>query len=226
MTTCAQIAAEETIKASAQALAEAADSIGDVQVRHCATIGGNLAYADPAADLPAALLALEARIRVAGPNGRREIPADQFVLGPFMSSLERNEIITSVVIPAGAGQAGSAYEKFRNPANGYPICGVAAMAVRAASGNLVATCRVAVTGAMAHPQRLTALEAAIENKAQIPETIAAACARGVADLTFVTDLFASDEYRGASDGGPGRTRRIARHRARQATLISETICQP
>ena len=195
MTTCAQIAADASLKAAGQALVEAADSIGDAQVRNCATIGGNLAYGDPAADLPAALLVLEATIQVVGPRGPRAIAADRFFLGASTTALEPSEVITSVRFAATPGRVGSAYEKFRNPANGYPIVGVAAKVVRAPSGGMLTTCRLAVTGATAHPQRLTIVEGLIAGKAQIPETIAAACARAGEGLSLTTDIYASGEYR-------------------------------
>jgi aerobic carbon-monoxide dehydrogenase medium subunit len=196
LTTCSELVADSAIRASGLVLVEAAESIGDVQVRNCATIGGNLAFGDPAADLPAALLVLDATIQVAGPRGRRTIPADQFFVNSFKTALEPGEIITAVEIPAAPAGTGSAYEKFRNPANGYPICAVAARVVRAPNGVFFNVCRLAITGASAHPVRLRNVETAIEGKAQLPETIAAACAKAADSLSPVTDLYASGEYRG------------------------------
>lgn len=193
MVTCAEIAADKALTASATALVEAARSIGDAQVRNACTIGGNLAYADPAADLPAAVLVLEAAIQVTGPDGTRTLDADQFFLGPNMTALENAEIITAIDLPAGNG-SGSAYEKVKNPANNYPICGVAARISRSADGT-VGTCRVAVTGVSAHPRRLRNVEAELEGRQPTEANISAACVGAADGLAPTTDLFASGEYR-------------------------------
>lgn len=195
MTTCADIAASEEVRNNYRALAEAVLSIGDPQVRNCSTIGGNLAYNDPAADLPAVALAFEATINTVGPGGPRAMLADALILGSFQTGLAPGEIITSVDFPAHVAGAGSAYEKFKHPASGYAVCGIAASVEPAANGT-VSKCRVAVTGAASRATRLPAVEAVLEGQAPTADRIAAAAGRVAhEELTFVADLYASAEYR-------------------------------
>jgi len=134
MTKHAAVAASAEVKAAIPALAALAGMIGDEAVRHRGTIGGSIANNDPAADYPAAALALGATIK----TDRRSIKADDFFTGMFSTALEQGEIITAVEFPV---PAKAAYEKFRNPASRYAIVGVF---VAQASGGAA---RVAVTGA-------------------------------------------------------------------------------
>lgn len=195
MTTCDAIAASEEVRSNYRALAEAALSIGDPQVRNCSTIGGSLAYNDPAADLPAVALALEAMINTVGPDGTRAMLADEFSTGSFTTRLAPHEIITSVDLPVHVAGAGSTYEKFKHPASGYAVCGVAAMVGPGANGT-VGKCRVAVTGAASRATRLRAVEATLEGQEPTTGNIAAAAGHAFdEELTFVADLFASAEYR-------------------------------
>lgn len=194
MSRYAEIAAAQDFRENYPAMAEALSSIGDAQVRNWGTIGGNLAYNDPAADLPAAVLAVEATINTVGPNGTRTVPAEAFIVGPYETDLERAEIITSVDFPTRTARTGSAYEKFRNPANSYAICGIAAEVTTTVDGT-IERCRVAVTGAAEHASRLRAVESALEGKKPTARNIAAAAERVAQGLAFVTDLFASGEYR-------------------------------
>ncbi|HEX8439352.1 xanthine dehydrogenase family protein subunit M [Archangium sp.] len=193
MTTCAELVAHADVRAGARALVEAARVLGDVQVRNRATLGGNLACGHPAADLPAALLALEATIHVAGPGGRREIAADQFFVAPFHTALKAGELITEVRLPAPPASSGSVYEKFSH-SHFYPLCGVAALVSLTEKGT-VAKCRVAVTGVSLHPLRLRSLEAALDGQAPNASNIAAAAGKAGEGVIFVTDPFASNEYR-------------------------------
>ncbi len=133
MTTHAAVANSAAVKTAIPALAALAGMIGDEAVRHRGTIGGSIANNDPAADYPAAALALGATIK----TDRRSIKADDFFTGMFSTALEQDELITSVEFPV---PAKAAYEKFRNPASRYAIVGV--FAVQTSGGP-----RVAVTGA-------------------------------------------------------------------------------
>lgn len=112
-----EIAAHEGVKAACHGFADLAGLIGDIAVRHMGTIGGSVANNDPAADYPAALKALGATIH----TNKREIAADDFFLGLFETALEENEIVTAVSFEA---PDQCAYEKFRNPASRYAMCGV------------------------------------------------------------------------------------------------------
>lgn len=195
MTAYTAILADKRITERYQALAEALNSITDPQVRHRATIGGSLAYNDPAGDLPAVALALEAVINVVGPSGARSVPADAFLTGAWTTALKPGELIVSVDFPESAAGTGSAYEKFKNPASGYAICGIAVKMEKAADGT-VKTCRVAVTGATEYVVRLRKVEAALEGQKPTADRIAAVAQCIAAEkLTFRTDLAASAEYR-------------------------------
>jgi carbon-monoxide dehydrogenase medium subunit len=194
MVTCNDMIAHIPAKTNLGALKEAAASIGDAQVRNCTTMGGNLGGGNPAADLAAAILALEAEICVTGHFGSRVIAADQFYVGPFDTALEDDEIITKVVFPMISKQCIGVYEKIKNSANSYPICGVAAM-ITLTEKKLVSCCRVAVTGATVHPTRLHEVETAMQGVKPSAHNIVKASSKANKNQSFVSDQFVSDEYR-------------------------------
>jgi len=130
-----EIANSADVQAAAPLLAEAAGQIGDRQVRYRGTIGGNLSHADPASDLPAAALALDATLHVTGTSGSRSVSASDFFVDLMMTALQPDEILTSVEIAAAAAGTGSAYVKFEHPASGYALCGAAAVVTRGAGGS-------------------------------------------------------------------------------------------
>ena len=177
-TTHAEVAADAQLRKVAPSVSRLAGLIGDPHVRHRGTIGGSIANNDPAADYPAALLALGATIV----TDKREIAAEQFFKGLFETALEENEIVTAVrfTAPAKAG-----YEKFRNPASRYAIVGVFAAQTRDGV-------RVAVTGAGdSGVFRSSEIEAALAGN------FAAAALEGIkvpAD-NLMGDIHASPEYR-------------------------------
>lgn len=175
----------DELKQAYTALYEAVAKVGDVQVRNRGTIGGSAAHADPAADIPAALLALNATLVVEGPNGQREISADDFFIDILTTALEPEEILTQIKLPAGVGA--SAYEKFAHPASGYAICGVAAVI----GNNGV---RVAVGGATYKATRLTGVEDALKGS-NIDQQAIESAVNNVGDLDWAGDHFASAEYR-------------------------------
>ncbi len=193
MTTHADVAASEEVAAGHGALAEAAASIGDVQVRNLGTIGGSLAHADPAADYAAAALALDAQIEVLGPDGERSIAAAEFFAGLLTTSLAPAELITGVRFP-GTGGATSVYEKFAQPASGFAIVGVAAE-IKAGGGSCAAA-RIAATGISDRPVRLSQVEAALIGAALDDDGIAGAAEHADAGLTDVrSDMYAAEDYR-------------------------------
>jgi carbon-monoxide dehydrogenase medium subunit len=194
MTTHDQVANSSNLKAYG-ALIDAASIIGDTQVRNRGTIGGSLAHADPAADLPAVVLALEATINATGSSGSRSIAIDDFFTGLFETTLGEGEILTSIDLPAPAANSGSAYAKFANPASGYAMVGVAARVTL--SGGNAQNVRVALTGAADHAVRLSSVESALEGKPITAESIAAACEQAGAGLDLLGDIHASAEYRAA-----------------------------
>jgi len=188
------IADDSKIAATLRALAEAAASVGDLQVRSRGTIGGSLAHADPAADEPAPTLAFDATIRVIGPKGRRDIPAREYFKGTFETALAPNEIVVEIRFPAPAGRSGSAYAKFAHPASGFAIVGVAAVVGLKADGT-VERAAIGVTGAAAGPFRATAAERALVGTRADASAVDAAAAKAVDGVTMLSDLTASSEFR-------------------------------
>jgi aerobic carbon-monoxide dehydrogenase medium subunit len=172
-------------------LAHAAGEVGDPQVRHRGTLGGSLAHADPAADLPAAALALDAVMVVQGPGGRREIPAAGFFTGFFESDLAADEVLVEVRVPVPAAGHGWAYLKFNRRAQDWATVAVAALLER--SGDRVQRAAVALAGMGETPLRATATEAALGGGGS--EGIAAAAERAAEGTNPVSDLAASADYR-------------------------------
>jgi carbon-monoxide dehydrogenase medium subunit len=160
-------------------LAAVARTVGDPQVRHRGTIGGSLAHADPASDLPAAVLALGGTIVLRSPRGERQVPATGFYTGMFSSVKEPDELIVELRVPR-TGTAGWAYEKFTRRANDWAIVGVA-----------VVDGRVGLVNMGASPLRASATEAALADGASIDD--AAALADQGTDPQ--TDVSATAEYR-------------------------------
>jgi carbon-monoxide dehydrogenase medium subunit len=184
MTTHAEIAGSAEVHNAAPALSEAAGSIGDRQVRARGTIGGSLAHADPAADLPAVMLALGATFALRSPSGERTVPADQFFVGLLESDVHGDEILIEIRVPANAR---SAYEKMPNPASHYAMVGVAV-----ALGDEP---RVGVTGAAPVAYRATGAEAVLRSATLSADTAARAAAAAYDDRELLSDIHASAEYR-------------------------------
>jgi len=193
MTTHAHIAASDTVGAEYGALAEAAASIGDVQVRNRGTIGGSLAHADPAADYGAATLALDAQIDLVGPNGQRAVDVTSFFSGFLSTAMEPAELITAIRFPS-AGDSISVYEKFAQPASGFAIVGVAAKITK--QDNCCVAARIAATGISDRPIRLPVVEEALTGGELDNSAIAAAADQADASLKNVrADMYAAEDYR-------------------------------
>lgn len=197
LTTHAQLAASAELRAAAPALARAAANVGDPAVRNRGTVGGNVAHADPASDLPTVLVALEAQFVLVGPMGKRTVAAEQFFTGLMTTALADDEILVEVHVPAGDASRASAYEKFSHPASRYAVLGAAAAITL--KGGAFGSARVALGGLLPFARRAGAVERALIGKPATDATIAAAAREVTADLgTDVTgDLFASAEYRAA-----------------------------
>jgi carbon-monoxide dehydrogenase medium subunit len=174
-------------------LAEAAAEIGDPQVRNRGTLGGSLAHADPAADYPAVILALDADVHVKGPGGWRVVKAPDFFQGMFTVDLAPDEIIAGVQFkPVKA----AAYAKLHQRASHFAIVGVAA--ALEVSGGVIQSARIGLTGASPHATRLTEVEQALAGQALSTDSIERAArlaGSSVADVN--SDLHASEEYRRA-----------------------------
>jgi aerobic carbon-monoxide dehydrogenase medium subunit len=196
LTTHAELAASADLRKKAAALAEAAAVVGDPAVRNRGTIGGNVAHADPASDLPTVLVALGARIVAVGPGGERTIDAAQFFTGIMTTALGEDEILSAVLVPAAGVGQGSAYVKFSHPASRYAVIGAAA-SVTVEAGACTAV-RVAIGGLVPHAQLTPHVEGTLTGQQPSDAAIAAAAAEVAKDLDEVNgDIFASADYRRA-----------------------------
>lgn len=188
LVTHAEIAAHKDLASRCRVLAEAAAAIGDLQVRNKGTIGGSLVHADPAADWPAVMLALEAELEIAGPAGRRTVRAGEFFVGMFETAVKPDEILCEIRVPAIGASA--AYVKTEQKASGFALCGVAAIVDPAAK-----RVRVGITGVAPVAYRATAVERALEGQRLDAQTIAAAARHAGSGITPLGDIHASAEYR-------------------------------
>jgi carbon-monoxide dehydrogenase medium subunit len=161
-------------------LAHAAGEVGDPQVRHRGTIGGSIAHADPASDLPAVLLALGATLVARGPQGERTIAIDDFFVGFLESALAHDEVLTEIRIPSSAG-AGWSFQKFNRRAQDWAVVGVAAVA----GGG------IGLVNMSSMPVRASGVEAALASGASAAD----AAARADEGLEPPSDLNASAEFR-------------------------------
>lgn len=171
-------------------VADASGQVGDPQVRHAGTIGGSVAHADPASDLPTVLLALDAQFVAHGPNGQRTIAAADMFRGFFESALAHDEVLTSIRVPALDG-AGSAYVKFNQRAIDWAIVAVAAVVKH--SGGTISEARIALTNMGTAPVRASAAEAAMAGASG--DAIAAAAALADQGTDPPEDTFAGADYR-------------------------------
>ena len=190
-TTHREVASSALLRQSCPVVAETAAEIGDPQVRNRGTLGGSLAHADPAADYPAAMLAVDADVLIKGPSGSRKVKASDFFQGLFTVDLAPNELIVGVQF---APIKSAAYAKLHQRASHFAIVGVAA--ALAVSGGKFQTVRVGLTGASSHATRLTTVEQALAGKPATTESIDGAAALAtVEDVN--SDIHASEEYRRA-----------------------------
>jgi carbon-monoxide dehydrogenase medium subunit len=193
-TTHYQVESATLLQQKCPLLAECAANIGDVQVRNRGTIGGSLAHADPAADYPAAILALEAEIQALSVSGTRTIKAEQFFVDMLTTALQPGEIITQVQVLPFTAKTGSAYLKVPQPASGFAVVGVAAIVTLDANGKCTKV-RVGVTGAAAKAFRAKDTEAALTGKSPDEAVLTQAAAQATNGVETNGDIFASAEYR-------------------------------
>ncbi|MEO8228165.1 MAG: xanthine dehydrogenase family protein subunit M [Chloroflexota bacterium] len=183
----------EVATARVPLLALAIQGIGDVQVRNRGTLVGSIAHADPASDMPAIVLALDATLTIRSRRGEREVAAADFFEGPFVTGLEDDELVTELRIPAPPAGAGMAYRRLEQRASGYSIAGVAAVVGR--SGGSVTTARVGITGVGDAAYRAAAVETALLGTSGDAAAIAAAAAHATDGVTVASDIHAGVEYR-------------------------------
>ena len=194
-TTYADVVDDAKSHEHAPALSDAVSQVGDRQVRNRGTVGGNLAHADPASDLPGAALAVDATVVVRGPDGEREISADDFFWGMYATDVGEDEIVTRIEVPSASDAVGS-YAKKPSPSSGYAMIGVAAQLEL--DGGHVASAGIGANGAMDHGVRLDTVEEALEGEELNDETIEAAAAtatEGLDEAMMMEDLQASAEFR-------------------------------
>jgi len=175
-------------------LAECAGNIGDVQVRNRGTIGGSLAHSDPAADYPAAVLALEGEMRLESATGARTVKAADYFIDLMTTAIQPGEILTAVSfapLPAGAGFA---YLKHRQPASGFAMVGVAACLMLDKSGKCQ-NARVGITGLGAKAFRAHAVEGVVNGKAPDAKALADAAAHAADGVDPLADIHASADFR-------------------------------
>jgi aerobic carbon-monoxide dehydrogenase medium subunit len=197
LTTHAELASSPVISELCPALAEAAAQIGDPAVRNRGTIGGNVAHADPASDLPTVLAALGARFGITGPDGNRTEDAGRFFQGMMTTVLGEHDILTSIEFPAKSAGQGMAYAKFTHPASRYAVIGVAALLTKR-DGKCTAA-SVALGGLVPMPLRAASVEKALVGQTLSTDVIANATNQLGSDLgaDILGDIFASAGYRKA-----------------------------
>ena len=193
MTTYRTLETSSLVRERFPLLAEAVARIADLQVRNRGTIGGALAHADPAADLPALMVAADAVIRVSGMRSR-SIAASRFFVDAFTTALGETEIITEVRLPALPARTGGAYEKLANRASHFAIVGVAALVTLDATG-ACSRVRIGVIGAGPAAGRARRAERYLTGRAPTPAALEAAAARAGHGIDFTDDLHGSAAYR-------------------------------
>jgi aerobic carbon-monoxide dehydrogenase medium subunit len=192
MTPHSTVESDPQIGEHARLISLATATIADPQVRHLGTFGGSLAHADPAGDLPAVAVALDASFVIAGPDGRRTVAAPDFFQGVFSTALAEDEVLVEVRVPKYTGW-GAHYEKFTRVAQQWSIVAVAA-AVRL-DGDSIAEARVALTNMGSTPIRALAVEDALIGRPATAEAVREAAARAADGTSPVSDLNGDAEYR-------------------------------
>ena len=194
LTVHGDIAASDLVRKHLPGLAEAASVIGDMQVRNRGTIGGSVAHADPGADFPVILTALNAAFVVQSKAGTRIISVDDFFTDFFTTAMNANEILTEIHVPLPGAASGSAYTKLPHPASGYIVVSAGALITRQASGTCTAS-RIAIGGLGSGPLRAIATEMELQGKPLTPQLIISAAAKAADESDPVDDPYASADYK-------------------------------
>jgi carbon-monoxide dehydrogenase medium subunit len=190
MTTHHDVMRDPLVKEHAGLIAEATSTVADPAVRHRGTFGGSLSHADPASDLLAVAAALEAELVVAGPGGRRTVPASEFFVDYLQTALGPDEVLVEVRVPKHTGW-GHRYEKFHRVAQSWAIVGVAAV-VRRDNGS-IAEARIGLTNMGSTPIRARAVEQALAGAS--PEAVASAAEQAAEGTSPASDLNGKADYR-------------------------------
>lgn len=191
MTTHYQVIRDPLIRQHCGLIAQATETVADPAVRHRGTFGGALAHADPASDLPAVALALDAEMVVAGSGGRRTVPASEFFVDYLQTALAADELLVEIRVPKLGDGWGYHYEKFHRVAQSWAIVGVAAVARR--SEGTIVEARVALTNMGATPVRASGVEQAVSGAGL--DGVAAAAERAAEGTSAPSDLNGKADYR-------------------------------
>jgi aerobic carbon-monoxide dehydrogenase medium subunit len=194
LTTHYQIESSALLKAKCPLLPQAAAAIGDVQVRNRGTIGGSLVHADPSADWPAAILALGGELRLTGPQGQRQIAAEEFFLAPMTTAIEPIEILTEIRVPVSSRRSGSAYLKMAQPASGFAVVGIAVW-LRVGQNVRCEDIGVGVTGLSEKPFRAKTVEERLRGNKLTPKLVEEGAAQVAEGREPLEDLHASAKFR-------------------------------
>src|SRR5689334_8564873 len=192
-TTHHEVESSPLLRGKCPLLAETASHIGDVQVRNMGTMGGSVAHADPAADYPAALQALEAKLVLKGAKSERTVAADEFFVDMFTTALEPGEIVREVIVPVDGAGTGTSYQKVLQPASGFAIVGIAVRVRK--QGGKITMARIGVTGLSNHAYRAKGAEKALEGSTGSAAEIQAVAAWVGKGVDANSDLHASADYR-------------------------------
>ena len=194
LTTHTEVGTSEEVRRLLPGLADTASVIGDLQVRNRGTMGGSVAHADPAADLPVTLTALDASFVLASAAGERTVTADDFFVDFFTTAVEPDEILTAIRIPLPPAPARTSYAKLPHPASGYVVVSAAA-ALTVDDAGACTGARVVLGGVAGTPHRATGAEAALTGQALTPEVMAAAAAQAAAGIDPHADSYADEDYK-------------------------------
>ena len=192
MTPYFELLGDNLVQEHVALLAQATHTVADNQVRHRGTLGGALAHADPAGDLGAPALALDAVMTIAGQSGTRTVSAADFFVDYFTTALGEGEILTAIRFPKYTGW-GSHYEKFNRTAQAWSMCAVAA-AVRVEGGS-IAEARVGLTNMGTTPIRARAVEQALVGQPATAEAVRAAAEHATEGTAAPSDADAASDYR-------------------------------
>ncbi len=194
LTTHTEVGTSEDVRRLLPGLADTASVIGDLQVRNRGTMGGSVAHADPAADLPVTLTALDASFVLASAAGERIVAADDFFVDFFTTAVEPDEILTAIRIPLPSTSARTSYAKLPHPASGYVVVSAAA-ALTVDDAGACTSARVVLGGVAGTPHRATGAEAALTGQALTPEVMAAAAEQAADGIDPHADSYADEDYK-------------------------------
>jgi aerobic carbon-monoxide dehydrogenase medium subunit len=194
MTTHYQVESSALVKSKIPVLAEVGGIIGDPAVRNLGTVGGSLAHADPAADWPAAVIALGAEFVCEGPKGRRTVKVDDWFQGLMSTAVREDEILVQIRVPIWPAGSGAAYMKFPHPASRFAVVGAAAALTLDAKGACTKA-GVGMTGAGTKAVRAKGVEAGLTGKVLDAAVIEAAAQKAAEGVDVQADLQGSVEYK-------------------------------